>query len=316
MKNTIIENDKTMKRIILILSAVCVFPSVFSQDPFLIKPTSVWKVEKLINVISRKDNRAGGDESYRFFVNNDTVINTVTYHKIYKTGVLYTESSLVRYDNQYFGAVRDSDKRVFYIEKNKTREQLLYDYNLKTGDTIKGIISKDHRVDSINLLPDGRKCFYLSKTMLHAMDQFIIEGIGTTGGLFNEPPVGHYMYTDSYLICYAEDNQVVYNGIDFFECGCGDIVHVNETVWGKNVEFSIYPNPARQNLSVEINADAWFPGTIEIINLLGMTVLSSKFEHSSGIQKLDFNIENLKSGLYLIRMKTADSSVIRKIQIE
>ena len=305
-----------MKRIILVISSVLIFSNAFSQGPFQIKPTSVWQVEKLINVISRKDNRAGGDESYTFFVKGDTVIGTYTYHKIYKTGILYTDDSSVSYQNQYFGAVRESDNKVFYIEKNKNAVQLLYDYNLKAGDYVTGLVAKDRKVDSIDMLPDGRKRFYLSKTMLHAMDQYIVEGIGSSGGLFNEPPVGHYMYTDSYLVCYTENHTLIFSGIDYFECGCGDIVHVNETVSGQNIEISLYPNPARQKLTGEINSEVWFSGTIEIINLLGTTVLSSKFEHLSGIQKLSFNIDYLKSGLYLIKMKTADSSVTRKILIE
>lgn len=305
-----------MKRVILIISSVLIFSNTFSQGSFEIKPTSVWQVEKLINVISRKDHRAGGDESYTFFVNGDTVIGTYTYHKIYKTGILYTDNSSVSYQNQYFGAVRESDKKVFYIEKNKNAGQLLYDYNLKTGDIVTGLVAKDRKVDSIDMLPDGRKRFYLSKTMLHAMDQYIIEGIGSSGGLFNEPPVGHYMYTDSYLVCYTENHALIFSGIDYFECGCGDIVHVNETVSGQKIEISLYPNPARQKLTVEINSGVCFSGTIEIINLLGTTVLSSKFEHLSGKQKLSFNIDYLKSGLYLIKLKTADSSVGRKILIE
>ncbi len=303
-------------QIILVISSVLVFSNAFSQGPFEIKPTSVWQVEKLINVISRKDHRAGGDESYKFFVNGDTVIGTYTYHKIYKTGILYTDDSSVSYQNQYFGAVRDADNKVFYIEKNKTDGQLLYDYTLKAGDRVTGLVAKDHKVDSIDLLPDGRKRFYLSKTMLHAMDQCIIEGIGSSGGLFNEPPVGHYMYNDSYLVCYTENHTLIFSGVDYFECGCGDILHVNETVSGQKIEMSLYPNPARQKLSVEITSGACFSGTIEIINLLGTTVLSSKFEHLSGMQRLSFNIDYLKSGLYFIIMKTADSSVTRKILIE
>src|SRR3989339_2070357 len=66
--------NSEMKRIILVISSVIIFSNAFSQGPFEIKPTSVWQIEKLINVISRKDHRAGGDESYTFFVHGDTVI--------------------------------------------------------------------------------------------------------------------------------------------------------------------------------------------------------------------------------------------------
>lgn len=304
-----------MKRAVLVILSVFVSFHAFNQGPFEIKPTSVWKIDKLINVISKKDKRAGGDESYILFVNQDTVINTFTYYKIYKTGILFTDNSSISYQNQYVGAVRQSGKKVFYIEKNGNAGQLLYDFDLRVGDTIKGLVAKGHRVDSIDILPDGRKWFHLSKTMLHAMDQYIVEGIGSSGGLLNEPPVGHYMYTDSYLVCYAEDNQVIFTGVDYFECGCGDLVHVNETVLGQKAGISIYPNPAKQKLTVEIDSDKSISGTIEMVNLAGITVIKSRFAHLSGIQRIIFDI-GLERGLYLIIIKTAGSSVTRKLLIE
>lgn len=305
-----------MKRAILLIFSAFIFLDAFNQDAFEIKPTSAWKIDKLINVISKKDKRAAGDESYRLFVSPDTVINTLTWYKIYKTGILYTDTSSIWYKNQYVGAVRQSGKQVFYIEKDKSAEHLLYDYNLKTGDTIKGLVAKGHRVDSIEILPDGRQCFHLSKTMLHARDQFIVEGIGSSGGLFNEPPVGHYMYNDSYLVCYAEDSEVVFYGVDYFECGCGDIVSVNEKTSARNMEISVYPNPATQQVTVDIDSDVLFSGTIEIYSILGKRVLANKFEHSSGVQKVTFDTTGLKRGLYLIVIRTAISIVTRKLLIE
>jgi hypothetical protein len=305
-----------MKQTIIVISSLFFFSNLFSQNPFEIKPTSVWKVDKLINVISKKDKRAGGDESYKLFVNQDTAINSFTYHKIYKTGILYTDSSAIRYKDQYFGAVRESAHKVLYIEKNKTTERLLYDYDLNVGDTVKGLVARDHKVLSIDTLPDGRKCFHLSKTMLHAMDQYIVEGIGSSGGLFNEPPVGHYMYNDSYLVCYAENYELIFSGVDYFECGCGDIATVNEAFMGENIGISLYPNPARQKFSLEINSNNNFTGTIEIVNLLGMRVFNSKFTHLPGLQKINFEMSCLTRGLYLVEIKTAESRVTRKLLIE
>jgi len=189
------------------------------QSSFGIKPTSIWKVDRLVVVISREYKRSGGDESYTMAVKGDTGINSLTYFKLYKTGILYLDTP-VEYTDVYCGAVREDGARVYYIEKSRATEELLYDYSLKVGDIVNGRIAKGTEVIQIDTLSDGRKRFYLTKSMLHAMDATIIEGIGSFGGLLNDPPVGHYMSNDSYLVCYKENNQEILTGVDYFETGC------------------------------------------------------------------------------------------------
>jgi hypothetical protein len=189
------------------------------QGSFGIKPSSTWKVDKLVVVISRKYDRSNGDESYTLAVKGDTTINSLTYFKLYKTGILYLDMP-VSYTDVYCGAVREDGAKVYYLGKSGTMEELLYDYSLKVGDIVKGRIAKGTKVIQIDTMNDGRKRFYLTKSMLHAMDATIIEGIGSFGGLLSDPPVGHYMSNDSYLVCYKENNQEILTGVDYFETGC------------------------------------------------------------------------------------------------
>jgi hypothetical protein len=208
-----------MKKISLFVFIILICHNAYDQGNYTIKPTSSWRIDKLINVISKKDKRSKGDETYKVFISGDTLINTLSYFKLYKSGLLYLDS-IIKKTDIYIGAVRNSGHQVYFIDKSKSAEELLYDFNMITGDTIKGLVGNGKIVTDVDTLKDGRKLFHISKSMLHAMDAYIVEGIGSSGGLLNEPPVGHYMFDDSYLICYSENDSLVYYGTDPLENGC------------------------------------------------------------------------------------------------
>jgi hypothetical protein len=300
-----------MRNLLLLLCFALLSSGAYAQGSFGLKPASAWKVEKLVNVISQKDHRSPGDETYVFKIDGDTLIAQVTYWKIYKTGIIYLETSTVSYRHQYFGAVREAGNKVFYIEKNKSTEQLLYDYNLNVGDVITGLVAKDHQVDSIGLLDDGRKVFYLSKSMLHAMDQIIVEGIGSSGGYFNEPPVGHYMFNDSYLVCYTEDGASKFSWVDYFEIGCSDDVSVKDQEEWNNPGILVFPNPAQKTITISAKNNL-SSTKFDIYTILGKQVMTG----SIGKDALTLDIEKLDNGLYLVKMKTNKGEYTQKLVVK
>ncbi|MDR1739457.1 MAG: T9SS type A sorting domain-containing protein, partial [Bacteroidales bacterium] len=62
----------------------------------------------------------------RYEINGDTVIDSKQYKKM-----LYGCPQ----NQSYFGAFREQDKKVFFIENNSGNERLVYDFSLNTGDT-------------------------------------------------------------------------------------------------------------------------------------------------------------------------------------
>ncbi len=62
----------------------------------------------------------------RYEINGDTVIDSKQYKKM-----LYDCPQ----NQSYFGAFREQDKKVFFIENNSDNERLVYDFSLNTGDT-------------------------------------------------------------------------------------------------------------------------------------------------------------------------------------
>lgn len=64
-------------------------------------------------------------------IDGDTLIDGETWKKVYT----YFEVPLIGYS--YYAAVRDVDKKVYAIAKGSNRPRLLYDFNMKVGNTVR-----------------------------------------------------------------------------------------------------------------------------------------------------------------------------------
>lgn len=64
-------------------------------------------------------------------------------------------------------------------------------------------------------------------------------------------------------------------------------------------EFSIYPNPANQFLTVELDPEIWSVSFLQITDMLGKVVLTNNFLTES--KRID--LSGLKGGMYLISLK-------------
>jgi hypothetical protein len=83
---------------------------------FPLKPSSVWKVGFLFNQDSTQNHH--GNNIFRYFLYGDTLINSTSYYKLYKSGTAYYDTTF-SYKNIYVGAIRDSSNKFFYIEKKR-----------------------------------------------------------------------------------------------------------------------------------------------------------------------------------------------------
>lgn len=175
----------------------------WEQNRFAIKATSVWRVDSLLIGIKLES-----FEKTKYHIEGDTSISSVKYFKLYKSGVAYFGQP-VYYKYVYVGAIRDNDNKIYFIKKNKISEEKLYDFNLKPGDTIKSIINKSHIIESVDTLLDGRKIFELALSR-----SFIVEGIGGSCGLLRNAVPWHAGIAGSFLICYSENSELVFQTRD------------------------------------------------------------------------------------------------------
>lgn len=117
-KNTINRNCYIyMKRSIIIFSWVCMMVShVFSQSShgMFVSEGKQWRYEIIIPSVKK----------YSYVVHGDTVISNHPCKKVYMDG-----------DN-YYAAIYESDGKVFQIPNGSGSSSMLYDFNIKVGDSI------------------------------------------------------------------------------------------------------------------------------------------------------------------------------------
>jgi len=125
-------------------------------------------------------------------------------------------------------------------------------------------------------------------------------GTGVTAGIFSPGTAGLGTHTISYVYTTPE--------------GCSDTASTNIVVNAclgvdeeNNTVFSIFPNPFRDAFTMQIN-DAGISKT-EVYNAVGQLVYSSA--NPAPVQTIDLN--GYKSGVYFVRVYSADGTITRKI---
>jgi hypothetical protein len=89
-----------------------------------------------------------------------------------------------------------------------------------------------------------------------------------------------------------------------------DNLFIQDAVTGiedKIVSFSIYPNPAKENITIEFNQDVR-NAQIQIINLQGASIIDAKT--SSKVTEVDISI--LQQGIYILKTQLNNKTVIQK----
>jgi hypothetical protein len=255
-----------------------------------------------------------GDEEYKYFIDGDTLIGARTYFKLYKTGILYLDSPFAIL-HKYMGAIRDSANRIFYLAKEEDLEKLLYDFTVDIGDTIyvEGT-GMSYPVDIITTLENGRKQYGFNIISVNCGSaNTIIEGIGWLGGLLEGNSCsGHPGVRGSYLVCYSEDDQTIYQSD---HPRCVDPVRCEDIVVSTNDLFKqIHPVVAvlpggRLSISLPDGQDGIYD--IEIFNVCGKLTYHKKSILSTYI---DFSAPG--SGVYLLRLGNKARSYITKFVIK
>lgn len=281
-----------MKKFIIILVLVLGFGFAKSQTyvPF---PTTIanW------NEIFFKQGPGGCPPDYchhSYIMLGDTILNTQSYHKIFRTDSLNTF---------YQGGLREAGKQIFFFDRNCPYENVLYNFNLNVGDSIEntcgicdttglGFFSHVTSIDSI-LLTDMT---YRKRINFDGRAPWI-EGIGCTDGLL-------YTYDCllcicwNQLVCFKEDSSYFYLNETNETC-FNYTVSTNEFPNNK-IHIDIFPNPITDISYIEIN-NSDFDNLI-IYNSLGSIVKEVKIKDQRKIElnKIDFN-----HGVFIYKLSTA-----------
>jgi len=237
------------------------------------------------------------NKQYRLF--GDTIIDTVQYHKIYTI-----DDTISNFTNStYFGAIREQEKKIYFLYYSCQNEIRLYDFSKNVGDTLQKLYSEIElcgsgysgyatvtSVDSVLIDGNYRKVIHLDVLF---NNHVWIEGIGSTNGLFNpiQPPLTCMCSWD--LVCFQQNDSMKYLNPNFSSCFPVITNMPNRTL---NETFvNIFPNPVtgistikwdisdRHIYSTLIITDI-LEKNIKIINVLGKNEITiSKNDYTQGL---------------------------------
>ncbi|MEM1322371.1 MAG: T9SS type A sorting domain-containing protein [Bacteroidota bacterium] len=77
----------------------------------------------------------------------------------------------------------------------------------------------------------------------------------------------------------------------------------------------LFPNPASESLTVQLEANENIEGDIVIYNVMGQLVHRTPVNTFSGLTTLEIDVNTLSSGIYLLSYRTSEGAVARKFSV-
>lgn len=239
-----------------------------------------------------------GFEYYSIRITGDTLINGEVYHKLTTP---FVETSLTGGCSQtmfagYKGAFRQdiSLRKVYFVPPALSSEQLLYDFNLDTGDTVRGYLAGFNEEPDIVLSVDSvliGDSFHKRWLINECYQIYLIEGLGSTYGLL-EPSPGCATDMNGYIVeCLSHNGETLYPGSS--ECALVTSVIRREEI---SDEINVYPNPSRGSITIDLkNLTGDF--TLKLSTITGQIIFLKELSAQDS-----FTLNDLPKGILLLSM--------------
>ncbi len=294
-----------MKKLLLFISILVVQFANAQTNIYHPFPDSSahWNINRLVFCLT-----TGGvaNENYTIEIAGDTLINSTVYHKLNTPFVEYLPTGNCPSFTLpgYKGAIRQdtSLKKVFFIPPTNNVEQLLYDFNLQIGDTVKGFTESFNftidtviSIDSVIVGSTYRKRWFIN----NCYNIYLIEGVGSTYGLLALSP-GCITDADDYsIICFQQNGQSQY---PITGNNCETITSLNP-IENDFTGIKVSPNPATDKLILLNFTPSNHRNNISIFDALGKQVLSI-----NNLTNNSIDISKLAKGLYLLKYVDRENS--------
>ncbi len=245
-------------------------------------------------------------------LNGDTLINGLTYHKLYHY--------LANYDNcpppwtsasigKIYLRQEAIQKKVWIFDVASQHEEIFYDFNLNIGDTIDqgeqcwaygGFKYKVFLIDSVLINGNYRKRFNYFPLGDSGCISSMVEGIGALHGLTFQPSTCFEYFP--YLTSFIENNQALY--VDSFRTStCYDfLLDIDES--SNQKILSVYPNPFHSSTLFELSY-GFQNAELKVYNSVGINVLQLKINSPITI----LNRNNLISGFYYFQITNSNQII-------
>jgi hypothetical protein len=306
--------------LLFLIVAVSSFAQFNTYHPFP-DSNAYWKEEQTY----MPGNAGSGEEyvDYGYILSGDTNVNGISYHKVYKVGgrewcMFCSPYYFYNYNSMSYAAAIRQDtvmKREYVCcTASLKTDTLLYDFNLKIGDTLNeyntiGIHERNYvyGIDSVLRDNNYRKALVIATgtgTGRRVMDT-IVEGIGSLYGLFEAEVIPFESSTG--LMCFWQNGYVVYSpgtntknapyydscveyGLNYHWTGINSVTP-------ENVSFSVFPNPAGKQVTLSYELpQQQTNATLQLYNAVGQLVKTVAVKGYKG--SVDNDVSALPNGIY------------------
>ncbi|MEM8526381.1 MAG: T9SS type A sorting domain-containing protein [Bacteroidota bacterium] len=277
-----------MKNALLLFFLLSTLSSFAQNDDWISFPleTGIWT--NFTHQVGDGEN-SFPDVSYHYSILGDTIIEEKIYFKL-----IVNSDSVSWYNprspqvNVYVGAIRQEDRRVFFIPKNSIAVDTLYDFNIEVGDTTYRYAEEENN----NCDPD-LPSQYCSVSQLIRIDTLAwsdgtarrayrfrifadnwgneegeysyswIEGIGSTTGFFGEQDYMHNLHYATHsphywqeLLCMEDRGELLYTG-ESYDGECNLILDIlDATQTDLPIQINIFPNPTNNSIEIQLDNSA------------------------------------------------------------
>lgn len=280
-----------------------------------------------------------GTFGFQYQVQGDTIIAGKTYRKLYyrDIGAFSLTTGIHGQSNvnttispfKYLGELRIDNRRVYFTNHTwlsgpyylPNVEKLIYNFDQQPGDTTSKWYTKITvtKVDSIIINGLYVKRYFFDSTNY----DWELEGIGGPLGFLGWNFTSFFFTGGpTYALCYTSgalsyhfpvpkvpvDWWVLQNCFDISLLGINDKRNEQENL-------QLYPNPSNGNFSLSGHLNGQKVG-IHICNTSGQTVYSANIVVDSNYINKDFNLQNLQSGIYFIKLTSDTGQKNLKLVIE
>ena len=227
---------------------------------------------------------------YQYTIGGDTVINSQDYKILIKTGYSPCNHT-TNLGPPYVGAFRDDTvaQKVYFVPPDSLNEQVLFDFSLHVGDTIKGYLYNGYttvsNIDTVVLGGIARRRFEYSTI---SINPYYIEGIGNLCGLFQPLDLMDEGYL---LVCFT------HNGITIYPDSLQSCLLVDEVQdFQQTTRIEITPNPFSSQLKISAQND--LIKAVLVYDVTGNLILKQNCSDYS----VSLKIEDTGRGLLFCRL--------------
>jgi len=285
-----------MKTTVIALFCLILAGKTFGQEYYpLVVENNTWNV--MVAGVGPNFDTVFSTVSYK--LTGDSVINSVTYKKMYQSWEEIPETW------DLYGFMReDANKKVWLKTEFVTQEFLMYDFSVLAGNTV--TVGQDPvalLVDSITTViisdTERQKFWFSCPDNQYYFETWIV-GVGSDKGIVWS---GSALLVGGFheLLCMSNNGEQIYMNPKH------DFCYINTVKIDENIAESIqiYPVPATDNLKIN-NLNSFEINSISIIDFSGRSI--KVFEPNSGF----IDLSTLISGIYFIKISYENGEIVKK----